>query len=188
MALSEKAAVELAKKNTLDPDLVKRTLSREIAGKYTDDEVLRVPYRIGVTLNRSMAHASVFFRQLRDNGIFYGARCPECGHTLFPPVRPVCLRCIKEGKLVNYEPVEFGPEVQGSVVSWSRLVRGTSKHLDRGELYPSIIKVDGADNAVWQYVIPSEGKEIAVGSRVKSILLPKDERTGEVNDFAFTFV
>lgn len=188
MALSEKAAVALAKKNLLDPGMVKRILSREIAGDYTSDEILRVPYRIGVTLNRSMAHASKFFRELRDNGIFYGGKCPECGHTLFPPVRPACLRCIKEGKLVNYEPVEFGPEVHGTVVSCSRLVRGTSKHLERGELYPSIIKVDGADNAVWQYVIPSGDKTIEVGSRVRSILLPREDRTGEVNDFAFTFI
>jgi hypothetical protein len=30
-------------------------------------EILRVPYRIGTTMYRSMAHASRFFREIRDN-------------------------------------------------------------------------------------------------------------------------
>jgi len=188
MALSEKAAQELAAKNELDPGLVKEALAAEISGEAKVEDILRVPYRIGTTLNRSMAHASRFFRELRDNGAFYASKCPECGHVLFPPIRPICLRCIKKGKLVDYEPFKLGDEIEGTVVSWSKLVRGTSKHIGRGVVYPAIIKVDGADNAVWQYVMPTEGAEISVGARVRAIRLDQEERTGEMNDFAFKLI
>ena len=61
----------------------------------------------------------------------------------------------------------------------------SSKHIGKGELYPAVIQVDGADNAVWQYVLPTEGSEVKVGARVVSALLPQEDRTGEVNDFIF---
>jgi len=188
MPLTEKAAEAIAKKNQIDLGLVKKALANEMSGAAAPGDPLRVPYRVGITLLRSMCHASRFFRELRDNGVFIAGKCPACGHILFPPMRPVCLRCIKKGELVEYEMFPLGTEVQGTVLSWSKLVRGTSKHVGRGELYPAIIRVDGADNAEWQYVLPSEGKEIAVGSRVKSVLLPVEERTGEVNDFAFRLI
>lgn len=188
MALSETAAKTIAEKNQIEYNLVRAALEREISGEASVDEIIRVPYRVGVTLLRSMGHASRFFRELRDNGIFYAGKCPACGHVLFPPMRPVCRLCIKKGELSEYEPLALGPEVTGVVLSWSRLVRGTSKHVGKGELFPAIIKVDGADNAEWQYVLPSEGKEIKVGAKVKSVLLPQEQRTGEVNDFAFVLV
>jgi uncharacterized OB-fold protein len=188
MPLTEKALEAIAKKNLIDVALVKKALEKEINGNVAPGDPLRVPYRVGVTLLRSMCHASRFFRELRDNGVFVAGKCPACGHVMFPPMRPVCLRCIKKGELVEYEMFELGPEVKGTVLSWSKLVRGTSKHVGRGELYPSIIRVDGADNAEWQYVLPTEGKEISVGARVVSIVLPKEDRTGEVNDFAFKLI
>jgi len=188
MPLTEKAIEALSKKNQIESGLLKKALESEIKGTSVPDDPLRVPYRVGITLLRSMCHASRFFRELRDNGVFIAGKCPACGHVLFPPMRPVCLRCIKKGELVEYEMVPLGTEVQGTVLSWSKLVRGTSKHVGRGELYPAIIRVDGADNAEWQYVLPTQGKEISVGARVKSILLPIEERTGEVNDFAFKLI
>lgn len=188
MPLQETALKNIADKNQIDIELLRAALARESSGEAAADEPLRVPYRIGVTLLRSMGHASRFFRELRDNGVFMAGRCPVCGHTLFPPMRPVCRVCIKKGEFVEYEMIEMGTEVRGAVLSWSRLVRGTSKHVGRGELYPSIIRVDGADNAEWQYVLPSEGREIKVGARVKSVLLPPDQRTGEINDFAFVLI
>ncbi|MCP4643404.1 MAG: hypothetical protein GY851_23355, partial [bacterium] len=170
MSLSKEAVHELAKKHNIDPGLLEEAAADEISGEANPDDILRVPFRMGVTLNRSMVHASRFFREVRDNGIFYGCRCPECGHTLFPPIRPVCLRCIKKGQLVEYEPLELGPEVEGTVAAVSELVRGTSKDLGKGVQYPCLVKVDGADNAHWQFVAPEEGKTIAVGARVKSVL------------------
>ncbi|MBI5528949.1 MAG: hypothetical protein HY897_21690 [Deltaproteobacteria bacterium] len=185
MALSKKAAGEIARKNKIDPALVEQAAAEEIAGRARRDDVLRVPFRIGVTLNRSMAHASLFFREIRDNGIFFAGKCPACGHVLFPPVRPVCRRCIKKGELVEYEPLEIGREVEGTVAAVSKLVRGTSKDLGKGVRYPCLIRADGADNAHWQFVVPVEGREIEVGARVKSVLADQADRTGEIGDFSF---
>ncbi|MBI5529719.1 MAG: hypothetical protein HY897_25615 [Deltaproteobacteria bacterium] len=185
MALSKKAAGEIARRNLIDPALVEKAAAAEIDGRAGADDVLRVPFRIGVTLNRSMAHASRFFRELRDRGVFYAGRCPACGHVLFPPVRPVCLRCIKKGELWEYEPLEIGPEVGGTVAAVSRLVRGTSKDLGKGDRYPCLIRADGADNAHWQLVHPVEGRTIEVGARVKSVLVDQADRTGEVGDFSY---
>lgn len=185
MALSEKALQELALKNQIDREQLRKALSREISGEVKQEEVLRVPFRIGTTLNRSMCHASRFFREIRDNGVFYAGRCPACGHVIFPPIRPVCLRCIKQGDLVEYEPLKLGQEVEGTVLAWSKLVRGTTKHLGQGVLYPAIIRVHGAENGHWQFVLPAEGKEVKVGVQVRSVLLEAQDRTGEVSDYAF---
>ena len=183
--LSSKALIELAEKHQLPVDHLLPTLESELGQSVDTSEILRVPYRIGTTMYRSMAHASRFFRELRDNGLFIGGKCPQCGHTIFPPQHPICHVCIKKGSYVEYEPIEFGTELEGTVLSWCRLVRGTSKHIGKGEVYPCVVKVDGSDVAVWQYVLPKEGVEIRVGARVRSILLPREQRTGEVTDFAF---
>ncbi|MEW6200934.1 MAG: zinc ribbon domain-containing protein [bacterium] len=185
MALSVKAAREIAKRNNIAAELILKAAAVEISGGARKDDVLRVPFRIGITLNRSMAHASYFFREIRDNGIFYGGKCPACSHVLFPPVRPVCLRCIRKGELVEYEPLKIGTEVEGTVVAVSKLVRGTSKDLGKGVRYPCLVKVDGADNAHWQFVLPTENREPEVGARVKSVLADQEDRTGEVGDFSF---
>lgn len=185
MPLSKKAAHDIARKNYIAPELVERSAAREISGEAEKGDILRVPFRIGITLNRSMCHASLFFREVRDNGIFHAGKCPECGHTLFPPIRPTCLRCIKKGEMVEYEMVELGGEVAGTIAALSKLVRGTSKDLGRGNQYPCLVRVDGADNAHWQFVVPDGDREPKVGDRVKSVLKPQEDRTGEVGDYYF---
>ena len=188
MALTEKALQELARKNLIDPGQLKEALAREVSGEAGTDDLLRVPFRIGATLNRSMCHASRFFRELRDNGTFYAGKCPVCGHVLFPPIRPVCLQCIRKGELVEYEPLKLGRKIEGTILAWSKLVRGSSKHVDQGVLYPVIVRVDGADNGHWQIVLASEEGEVKVGGRVKSVLLEAEQRTGEVSDYAFELI
>ena len=183
--LSEKAVVELARKNHIPIEGMLPALEAEVSGEVATAENLKVPYRIGLTLLRSMGFSSRFFREIRDKGLFFAARCPACGHSVFPPQRPVCHRCIKEGAYREYEYVELGPQVEGTVVSWSKLVRGSSKHVGKGILYPAVIRVDGAHNAHWQYVLPKEGLDMHVGSRVRSVLLPQEARTGEISDYAF---
>lgn len=185
MTLSNKAMNELARKNVIDPKLLRAPMAAEMSGEAGEDDILRVPFRIGITLNRSMCHASKFFRELRDKGVFYGGKCPECGHVLFPPIRPVCLECIKKGEMVEYEPLNMGAEVRGIVVAVSKLVRGTSKDLGKGAQYPCLVRVDGADNAHWQFVLPPEDGEVKVGMRVKSLPIAQEDRTGEMHDYTF---
>ncbi len=90
--------------------------------------------------------------------------------------------------MVEYEPLEMGTEVQGAVAAVSKLVRGTSKDLGKGAQYPCLVKVDGADNAHWQFVLPVDGREIEVGDRVKSVLKDQADRTGEVADYVFELI
>lgn len=188
MALSRKAAADLAAKNQLNLESTARALEREIRGEAGEDEPLRVPYRMGVTLLRSMAHASAFFRALRDRGVFLAGACPECGHVLFPPIRPVCRQCIRKGERVEYRMKDLGPEVRGTVAAVSQLVRGTSKDLGRGVQFPCLVRVDGADNAHWQFVRPDPGREVRVGNRVRSVLKEPEDRTGEVGDYWFVLI
>jgi len=185
MPLSKKAAEDLAKRNVIDPELVEKAARAEMSGEAAGAEVLRVPFRIGVTLNRSMCHASLFFREVRDRGVFYAGKCPACGHVLFPPIRPTCIRCVKKGDMIEYEPFKMGAEVSGTVVAVSKLVRGTSKDVGKGPQYPCLVKVDGADNAHWQFVRPAGGRDPQVGDRVKSVLKDAETRTGEIGDYLF---
>jgi hypothetical protein len=74
------------------------------------------------------------------------------------------------------------------VLSWCRLVRGSTKHVGRGEVYPCVVRADGSEIGMWQYVLPREGSAISVGARVRSVLLPQGQRTGEASDFAFQLI
>jgi uncharacterized OB-fold protein len=186
--LSVQALIELSKKHDIPLEDLLPTVQRELADVIDTGEILRVPYRIGTTLYRSMAHLSRFFREIRDNGIFYAGKCPVCGHRAFPPQHAACHVCIKKGILSEYKYIELGPKVEGTVLSWCRLVRGGSKHVGKGEVYPCVVKVDGSDIALIQFVLPREGAQIRVGARVESVLVPQENRTGEVTDFAFVLI
>ena len=188
MALSRKAVEGLARKQQLPVEQVLKLLEKEMAGPPPTTDLLYVPYRMGTTLLRSMCHASRFFREIRDRGVFYAGRCPRCGYTVLPPQRPVCHRCIKQGVYVEYEYKELGPVIEGACVSWSQLIRGSSKQGELLKSCPSFVKVDGCDNAHWQIVHPAEGKEIKIGARVRSVLRPPEDRTGEISDYYFELV
>ena len=71
--LSPLALIELAKKHQIPVADLLPTLEKELTQIIDCNEILRVPYRIGTTMYRSMAHASRFFREIRDNGIFYAS-------------------------------------------------------------------------------------------------------------------
>ena len=83
MALSEKACDNVSTKNLLDPALVRDALSREISGEAGMDEILRVPYRIGTTLLRSMGHGDITTHGFRASFRTWASEC-----TLYP--REVC--------------------------------------------------------------------------------------------------
>jgi len=185
MAISKKAVEILANKNDIPFEQVMKVMEDELENQRGTDALLFVPYRIGTTLYRSMNRSSRFFREIRDNGMFYAGVCPECGHKVMPLQRAVCHRCIKKGFLSEYRYEKLGPEVTGICVSWSRLVRGTSKQGDLLMSYPSFVKVDGCDNAHWQIVYPAHGREIKIGARVRSALRSREERTGEISDYWF---
>jgi|GEM_PF-2801065 len=188
MAMSKKAVETLGKKHQIPVDLLMKIMEKEIKDEQSAIAILRVPYRIGATLYRSMAHASRFFREIRENGVFYAGICPKCGHTIFPPQKPVCNRCIKKGELFRYDYMDLGPVIEGVIISWSRLERGTSKQSEMLKSYPSYIKVDGSDIAHWQLVEVAPGQEIKIGARVRSALRPQKERTGEISDYWFTLI
>ena len=186
--LSAQAVIELSRKHEIPLGDLLPTVEREMTEVIDTREILRVPFRIGTVMYRSMGHLSRFFREIRDNGIFFMGKCPVCGHSAFPPQHAVCHPCIKKGVLSPYEYVELGPKVGGTVLSWCRLVRGGSKHFGKGAVYPCVVRVDGSDIALIQFVMPKEGAQIRVGARVESVLIPQEKRTGEVTDFAFVLV
>jgi len=188
MAISRKAIENLAKKQQIPVEQLLKIMDKEMTDPLPIKDLLFIPYRIGTTMYRSMNHASRFFRELRDNGMFYAGKCPACGYIVFPPQRPVCHRCIKQGKLVEYEYLKLGPVVEGVCVSWSQLIRGTSKQGELLKSCPSFVKVDGCANAHWQIVLPAADKEIKIGSRVRSVLKPQEERTGEIGDYYFILI
>lgn len=137
-----------------------------------------VPYRFaaGEYLTR-------FLVELRDNGVFYGIRCPSCRRVMIPP-RIVCARC----HVRSDEWVELGNE--GTLAAFTIMYipmtdPTTGKPHDPPFAYGSV-KLDGCDAPVDHFlnVEPDMGN-LWVGMRFRAVLRPKEERTGDLSDIRY---
>ena len=119
-----------------------------------------------------------FFKKLRDQGKFIGARCEDCDLTYFPP-RIFCERCFDHLD----EWVEVPPT--------GRIYTFTTVHLDLdGNHLPeprlmAFGQLDGADGGLVHYVGEAQPEDICIGTRVEAVFKDKKERKGVIRDIEY---
>jgi uncharacterized OB-fold protein len=116
----------------------------------------------------------VFFKALRDRGVFVACRCSDCGMTYCPP-RLFCERCF-DGPLEA--DLEVGPE--GTVESFSVGYTGLEGEVLEEPVTLGLIRLDGADTVLVHFLVDTD--HLMIGQRVKPALLPKGKRTGSILD------
>lgn len=116
----------------------------------------------------------VFFKALRDRGVFLAARCSSCAVTYCPP-RLFCERCF-DGPLEA--DVEVGPE--GSVESFSVGYTGLEGEVLAEPVTVGLIRLDGADTVLLHFLVDTD--HLMIGQRVQPALRPKGKRTGSILD------
>lgn len=137
-----------------------------------------VPYRFaaGEYLTR-------FLVELRDNGVFYGTRCPACRRVMIPP-RIVCARC----HVRSEDWVQLGSE--GTLAAFTIMYipmtdPTTGKPHDPPFAYGSV-KLDGCDAPVDHFLnVEPDMDKLWVGMRFRAVLRPKEERTGDLSDIRY---
>jgi uncharacterized protein len=115
-----------------------------------------------------------FFRALKDEGRFLASVCESCGVTYCPP-RLFCERCFA-GPLDADQAV--GPE--GTVESFSVGYVGVEGEPLEEPVVLGLIRLDGADTVLVHFLV--DHAELAMGTRVEPVLLPKSKRTGSILD------
>jgi uncharacterized protein len=140
--------------------------------------VVNVPYRFAAG-----KYMSKYLRELKENGKFFGIRCPSCGRVQMPP-RVVCASCHVENK----EWVELGQE--GTVCSFTIMYipltdPTTGKPHNPPFAYVSV-KLDGCDSPLdhLMNVEPSVAN-LHIGMRARVMLRPRDQRIGDLSDILY---
>ncbi|MGB9742006.1 MAG: Zn-ribbon domain-containing OB-fold protein [candidate division WOR-3 bacterium] len=119
-----------------------------------------------------------FFRTLKEQGVFTGTRCEQCG-IIYVPGRIFCERCL--AKLERWEKV--GSE--GRLESWTVLYQGLDgKPLREPELI-GLVRLDRASTVLVHRLGNVKPEELRIGMRVKAVLKPKSQREGAITDIRF---
>lgn len=134
-----------------------------------------VPYRFAA--GRYMAK---FLTELRDNGKFFGIRCPQCNRVQMPP-RVVCAPC----SVKNEEWVELGNEgvLTGFTIMYLPLTDPTTGEPHEPPFVYGSVRLDGSDSVLDHMIdIEPDPEKIKVGMRLKVVLRPKEQRIGDLSD------
>jgi uncharacterized OB-fold protein len=116
-----------------------------------------------------------FLTSLRDRGVFLASTCDACSLT-YVPARLYCERCF--GELAA--DAEVGPE--------GTLVSSTVVHVDADgarrprPLAAGLVRLDGATSALLHILLVDAGPPPALGTRVRAVFSPPDERKGSILD------
>lgn len=128
------------------------------------------------------AHATKFFRELKENKRIFGVSCKSCRRVLMPP-RPLCERCyISTGEWV--EVSDTGVIETFGIVYWK------FKGLPDPPYAVGVIKLGRADEGILHFIggvdlsDPKKATDkIRVGSKVRAVWA--DERKGTILDIKY---
>jgi uncharacterized OB-fold protein len=137
--------------------------------------VVDVPYRFAAG-----SYLARFLTELRDHGKFFGIKCPNCGRVQMPP-RIVCAVC----HVKNGEWVELSPEgtLAGFSIVHLPLTDPTTGLPHKTPYTYGIVRLDGADSFIEHFIeVEPDISKVWVGMRVRAVLRPREQRTGDLND------
>jgi uncharacterized OB-fold protein len=119
-----------------------------------------------------------FFREIKDNGKFWGTHCPQCNITYFP-AQLFCECCFE--KLSDWQEVA----TKGSVETF------TVVHVDldgQPLAQPQIVafvRLAGADGGLIHFLGEVAPDEIYIGQPVEAVFKPQAEREGSILDIRY---
>lgn len=137
-----------------------------------------VPYRFAAG-----KYLAKFLIEMRDNGVFYGIKCPSCGRVQVPP-RVVCAQC----HMKNESWIKLGNEgtLKGFTIMHMPLTDPTSGKPHQPPFAYGTLNLDGCDSGIDHMINPAADlAAIKVGMRMRVALRPKQERIGDLSDILY---
>lgn len=147
----------------------------------SEQEFISIPITVDVPYRFAAGkYMSRFLIELRDNGKFFGIKCPKCGRVQLPP-RVVCAVC----HVKNEEWIELSHA--GTLLGFSivhlPLTDPTTGLPHKTPYTYGTVRLDGSDSALDHLIdVEPDIEKVWVGMRVRVVLRPKEERTGDLSD------
>jgi uncharacterized OB-fold protein len=149
-----------------------------------EEELIHIPITVDVPYRFAAGkYLGRFLLELRDNGKFYGIRCPVCKRVQMPP-RVVCAQC----HVKNTDWVELGNEgtLVGFTIMYIPLTDPTTGKPHEPPFTYGSVRLDGSDSVLDHLVnIEPDVSKIWVGMRMRVVLRPKEERIGDLSDIVY---
>jgi len=147
-------------------------------------ELINIPITVDVPYRFAAGpYMTKFLEELRDNGKFYGIRCPKCNRVQMPP-RIVCAVC----HVKNTQWVELGPEgiLVGFTIMYLPLTDPTTGKPHEPPFSYGSVRLDGSDSVLDHFLnIEPDVEKIRVGMRMKAVLRPREKRIGDLSDILY---
>lgn len=136
-------------------------------------ETLEIPY------NWSVGYlGSKFLAAIRDEGKFYGHKCPSCGSIYIPP-RVVCGPCfVQPDQWVELE--NTGTLVAYSIVNYPFIDPDTGERRPVPYTYGYIQLDGGATSKLGHFIDEVDPAQLSPGLRVQAVFRDKSERIGSL--------
>jgi len=149
-----------------------------------EGELISIPITVDIPYRFAAGkYMTRFLVELRDNGKFYGIRCPRCLRVQLPP-RIVCAEC----HVKNNEWIELGHEgtLVGFTIMYVPLTDPTTGKTHKTPFVYGSVRLDGATSVLDHLVNiePDTGK-VWVGMRLMVVLRPREERIGDLSDIVY---
>ncbi len=137
-----------------------------------------VPYRFAAG-----KYLAKFLVEMRDNGDFYGIKCPVCERVQVPP-RVVCAICHVE----NDQWIKLGNEgtLKGFTTMYIPLTDPTTGIAHEPPFAYGTVNLDGSDSGIDHMINPAvDPGEIKIGMRMRAVLRPQEQRIGDLSDILY---
>ena len=149
-----------------------------------EQELIDIPMTVDIPYRFAAGpYLSKFLTELRDNGKFFGIRCPVCRRVQMPP-RIVCAVChVKNGDWVELKPEGT---LAGFTIMYLPLTDPTTGKPHQPPFVYGSVRLDGSDSVLDHFInIEPVIDKIRVGMRMRALLRPRENRIGDLSDILY---
>ena len=136
----------------------------------------QIPLEYVYTCGRA---GEVFFRNLKDKGVFTGARCDRCDLVYVPP-RTYCEKCFD-----RLEDSYVEVPGRGMIHTYTVLFRNLDGSTKETPVALAMISLDGTDGGVVHYIGEIDLEDLCIGLPVEAVLKPEKDRVGGISDILY---
>lgn len=136
----------------------------------------QIPLQYLYTFGRA---GEIFFRAIKDKGVFTGTHCARCGVTYVPP-RIYCEECFDRLE-DNY--LEVG--AKGVVHTFTFLTKNLDGSTKEKPEILAMVNLEGTDGGVVHLLGECELQDVDFGLEVEAVLKSQEEREGSIHDILY---
>jgi uncharacterized OB-fold protein len=159
-------------------------MGEKMGNNVQEPELINIPITVDVPYRFAAGkYLTRFLVELRDNGKFFGIRCPLCKRVQMPP-RIVCAVC----HVKNTDWVALGNEgsLVGFTIMYIPLTDPTTGKPHNPPFTYGSVRLDGADSVLDHLInIEPDVNKLRIGMRMRVVLRPQKERIGDLSDILF---